>query len=220
MTNQQDARSEPNANRFLLRLRRLWKGTLYIAIATIYIGLLAWVFLSVGWLSSLLVLGLIALSQIFRFIAEDVYKIGLAIQDDDLPSTNNEATRFQRLLRVLLAFLVWLPIVAIVLYLVFTGGDWLYYSALFGLVLAEWLFLEVRRTNRAIAFREASYGLNPSTVALGTPEHESVDKARDEDLEARLATLKTLVDEGKVSQAAYEKARDKYWVRRVMNPRQ
>ena len=202
--------------RLLVRLRRLWKGTLYIAVASIYVGLVSVSFFGLNWQASLLTLGLIALSQIFRFVADEVDRIGWVLQSEDVESASMQASRYRRWLLLLLVVLIQLPNLALIWFIYESSfvSDAILFLIL--ILFAEVLFLEVRRVNRVIAFREPSYGRNFGILQGGSKESDPVEPGRDEDLESRLRVLEKLASDGRISHQAYEKARDKYWVRRVM----
>ena len=67
---------EFDAERFALRLRRLWIGTLYIGIFAIYLLILGLLVVYYGWRPALLSLFLVGLIQLFRYVAFDVDRIG------------------------------------------------------------------------------------------------------------------------------------------------
>ena len=122
----------------------------------------------------------------------------------------------RRLLISLLVVLVQAPNIAIVV-LAYVQVEVFWFIVCVGLVVAaELLFLEVRRVNRQVAYREASYGRH-EPFAPGAPvgAQSSHDRASAA-LQDRLDALEQLAKEGKISSRAYENARDSYWVRHIM----
>lgn len=219
-----DAQSE---NTYLIKLRRLWKGTLYIGIVALYIAIPVASFLLIRWQAALLVLALVGLSQLFRYVASEVDRIGWLIQteslyDDHAPLFNEQAqgtNTLRRNLLTLLTCLVQLPSIALIIYVYGNIGVLWTVVCFFALVVIELMFQEIRRVNRKVAYREASYGFQER--AMLTPGHHDVTrKGQLAMLEDRLERLEALVDEGKISRESYEKARDKYWIRHVMESRE
>ncbi len=217
----------PSENRYLIKLRRLWKGTLYIGIVALYVAVAVGALLLIGWQAGLLILGLVALSQLFRYVASEVDRIGWLLQTENLDDTqlnpdeheSRRTNKLRRNLLGLLALLVQLPNIALVVY-VFGSIGMLWSVACFSaLVVVELMFQEIRRVNRKVAYREASYGFQDRSLL--TPGHHEINReGQVASLEDRLEELEALVDEGKISRASYEKARDKYWIRHVMETRE
>lgn len=203
--------------RYLIKLRLLWKGTLYITIATLYVAIIVGFFVLVDWRWSLLIVGFLTVSQLLRYVANEVDRIGWVLRESQEDPTGLAATkRFRAFLFVLLAVLVQVPNVGVFLSAYFVETSSVASYVLLALVFAEILFLEIRRMNRKVAFRQASYGAGEDALAASGLVPNVSDSLKDEELDDRLARLKELVDQGKISPKAYEKARDKYWVRRVM----
>ena len=200
-----------------VKLQRLWKGTLLIGIGGGYLLLLAMLFVYHGWRPALLALFLIAVSQFFRYIANDVDRIGWRMSNEQTTETITEATkRTQRRMLVVLVGLAQ-ALNLVLIYQAFHLADlpWML-ATLAGLALIEVLYARIRSVNRRIEFEQASYGFK-DRGPLGGPETLSPsDRARQDKLDRKLEELKTLVDEGQISQKAYEKARDKHRVRAVM----
>jgi len=209
-------------NPYLIKLRRLWKGTLYICVVALFVAVVVTTLVLLGWQSSLLALGLLALSQVFRYVASEVDRIGwvLRLQSDD-ENQGQSTTRLRRALLVLLIILVQLPNIALVAFVIYedVGIDWSF-AYFVTLVVIEILFQEIRRVNQSVAYREASYGL-PDRSPLMVGAHDGLKhESRDAILVDRLDRLEKLVDEGKISRKSFEKARDRYWVRHVMESRE
>lgn len=206
---------------YLTKLRRLWKGTLYIGIAALYIAVVVATIVLLRWQAGLLAVGLVGLSQVFRYIASEVDRIGWLIRSqDDHAEQASTTTKLRGRLFTLLTLLVQLPNIALVIYIYTNIG--LLWCAIFlvALIVVELLFQEIRRVNRKVAYREASYGFQDrSLITAGNVEGGATD-ARDETLMDRLEKLEVLVEEGKISRESYEKARDKYWIRHVMKSRE
>ena len=103
---------------YLTKLRRLWKGTLYIGIAALYIVVVVLTLILIDWQAGLLAVGLVGLSQVLRYIASEVDRIGWVIrsQNDDEQEIGNAITLRRRLFG-LLTLLVQLPNIALVIYI-------------------------------------------------------------------------------------------------------
>ena len=208
-------------SQYLTKLRRLWKGTLYIGIVASYIAILVATVLLVGWQAGLLALGLLALSQLFRYIASEVDRIGWVIRDQHDPEQQAErTTSLKRRLFALLTFLVQLPNVTLVVYLYMKIGVPWSAVLLVALIVIELMYQEIRRVNRQVAYREASYGFQERSMLASGHQGTATHEGHDATLTDRLDRLEQLVDEGKITRKAYEKARDKYWIRHVMEKRE
>ena len=206
---------------YLTKLRRLWKGTLYIGIVALYVAIVGASLVMVGWLTGLLALGLIGLSQLFRYIASEVDRIGWVLRTENDEEAHIEQTSsLKRRLFALLTFLVQLPNVALVAH-IYTNVLLIWSGVLIvALVVIELLFQEIRRVNRQVAYREASYGFEDRTLPTPGQKSSATQLGQDAVLKDRLNRLEQLVDEGKITREAYEKARDKYWIRHIMNARE
>ena len=85
------------------------------------------------------------------------------------------------------------------------------------LLAIEALYLTVRRLNRQTAFREASYGFKDRGPLSGGPTPIDASRERREaEVERKLAELRKMAEDGRISQRAYEKACDRHRVRVVM----
>ena len=209
--------NEQEGSQNLIKLRRLWKGTLYIGIVAIYVVLVASAVMIADWQSGLLVFACITLSLVFRYVADEVDHIGWVLRNDEIKEGEyQETARIRRWLFGLLVLLVQLPNLALVGYVFVSFG--LFWSALVLvlLALAEAFFLEIRRVNRKVSFREASYGFKDRPVAIVGSAIEAADPGRGAELSDKLSKLRELMKEGEISEKAYAKARDKYLVRHVM----
>lgn len=210
-----------SASPYLTKLRRLWKGTLYIGIAALYIAVVVLTLILIGWQAGLLAVGLVGLSQVFRYIASEVDRIGWVIrsQNDDEQEIGS-TIKLRRRLFGLLTLLVQLPSIALVIYIYANIGLNWSVAFLFALIAVELLFQEIRRVNRKVAYREASYGFQDRSLLAASHQSGGPDEGRDATLNDRLDRLEELVDEGKITRKGYEKARDKYWIRHVMESRE
>ena len=72
----------PPDSEIRLRLQRLWKGTLFVGVGGAYIALLAGALILFGWQAALLVVFLVLLGQCFRYIANDIDRLGWAMGRD------------------------------------------------------------------------------------------------------------------------------------------
>ncbi|MCY3621132.1 MAG: hypothetical protein OXH68_05385 [Gammaproteobacteria bacterium] len=198
-----------------VKLQRLWKGTLFVGIGGGYVLLVAMLFVYHGWRAALLALFLIGVSQFFRYIANDVDRIGWRMSNEPSDEAAGETTkRYQRRMLVALAGLVQALNLALV-YQAYDLGDlrWML-PMLAGLVLIEVLYSRIRGVNRRIEFEEASYGFKDRGPLSSGPEAmRTSNQAR---LDRKLEELRALAEEGRISTKAYEKARDKHRIRSVM----
>ncbi|MCY4129817.1 MAG: hypothetical protein OXG15_11355 [Gammaproteobacteria bacterium] len=206
---------------YITKLRRLWKGTLYIGIAALYIVVIVATLVLIGWQAGLLAVGLVALSQVFRYVASEVDRIGWVIrsQNDDEQEIGG-TTKLRRRLFALLTLLVQFPNIALVVYVYTNIGLTWSVVLLIALMAVELLFQEIRRVNQKVAYREASYGFQDRSLLTTGQQGVGSQEGRDVTLTDRLDRLEKLVDEGKISRKGYEKARDKYWIRHVMESRE
>lgn len=202
-----------------VKLRRLLKGTLYIAVASVYVAIVALVFLMHGWKAALLSGSLIAVSLILRFVSDEVYRIGQIItKNDDTETSKNGSVRgLQRWLYVLILGLVYLSCVGLIAQtFVLASQTWLV-SLVVSLIAVELAFIWIRQVNKQISFRQASYGL-PERDPFGfhASRQSQLNIEKDERLDRKIAELESLVNDGKISQLAFEKARDRHRIKNVM----
>ncbi|MDE0177083.1 MAG: hypothetical protein OXP36_00680, partial [Gammaproteobacteria bacterium] len=191
-----------------IRLQRLWKGTLFVGIGGGYVLLVALLFVYHGWQAALLAVFLIGVSQFFRYIANDVDRIGWRMSNESDESAGDTTKRYQGRMLVALAGLVQALNLALIYQAYHLGGLRWMLPMLIGLVLIEVLYSRIRSVNRRIEFEEASYGFKDRGPLTRGPEAmRASNQAR---LDRKLEELKTLADEGLISRKAYEKARDKH----------
>ena len=198
-----------------VRLQRLWKGTLFVGIGGGYVLLVAMLFIYQRWRAALLALFLIGVAQFFRYIANDVDRIGWRMSNEWSDEPIAESTkRYQRRMLVALVGLAQAINLALI-YQAYHVGDlrWML-PTLVGLALIELLYSRIRSVNRRIEFEEASYGFKDRGPLSGGPD--AVGTSNRAALDRKIDRLRALADEGQISRKAYEKARDKHRVRSVM----
>lgn len=90
-------------------------------------------------------------------------------------------------------------------------------SLIVALVGVELAFVWIRHVNKQISFRQASYGMQERGPFGFAPTRQSELRIeKNERLDRKISELELLVKEGKISQRAFEKARDKYRIDNVM----
>lgn len=198
-----------------IKLQRLWKGTLFVGIGGGYVLLVAMLFIYQGWRAALLALFLIGVAQFFRYIANDVDRVGWRMSNEwsDEPIADS-TKRYQS--RMLIALVVLAQAINLALiYQAYHLGEvrWML-PTLVGLALIELLYTRIRSVNRRIEFEEASYGFKDRGPLSGGPGAAGASNRAA--LDRKLDRLRALADEGEISTKAYEKARDKHRVRGVM----
>lgn len=202
------------------RLQRLWKGTLVVAITAGYLLILTLLLIHRDWRAALMALFLIVLAQFFRYIGDDVDRIGWQLSSHSNKAqerAEDHAQDRQKRMRRLLVGLTWLPNLALVGHGHWLGGP-VWAAALFiGVVVIELLHARIRKVNRAVAFEQASFGFADRSLFAGGPESIArLKETKERRVEERLDTLERMAEEGQISRKAYKKARDKARVRLVM----
>lgn len=219
MASESTEHSQQDENVYLVRLRRLWKGSLYVCIAVIHVVLVSLAVVFLGWIGGLLTFALVLLSMVFRFVASEVDRIGWALSMQPVEeSANGQATAWRRALMFLLALAMHTPIVILIWYV------WSNLNATFGIgtlflfVVAEVLYQEIRRTNRKVAFRQASYGQRDGSLVFGVPASSNRSKEIDDvaAIEQKEQKLREMVGENRISPRAFRKAKDRLWVKHVL----
>ena len=200
---------EINADKLALRLRRLWMGTLYIGIFAVYTLLLGLLLVYYGWRPALLSLFLIGLIQLFRYVADDVDRIGWLLSQENIEGEQERIIQHRTKLQYLLLTLILLLNLAIV-YQVYLVSSWQQAIVLLiGLILVEMMFRQIRATNRQIDYKSPLYGIKqPGPITTGPASSR---------LEEKLAKLKQMAERGEISPKAYEKVRDRELIKRVMD---
>ena len=203
-----------------LRLQRLAKGAIFVGIAAGYTLLLALALVLHGWKPALLALFFIVVGQFFRHIAGEADRLGWRLageRNEATPETDASARSYQRRMLWLFASLAQLPNVALVAQATLLAGTESGAVTAGALLVIEVLYLTVRRLNRRTAFREASYGFKDRGPFSGgaTPIDASRER-REAEVEHKLAQLRRMAEEGRISHKAYQKACDRHRVRVVM----
>ena len=203
-----------------LHLQRLAKGALFVGIAAGYTLLLALALVLHGWKPALLALFFIIVGQFFRHIAGEADRLGWRLdaeRNETTPETDASARSYQRRMLWLFASLAQLPNVALVAQATLLAGTESGAVTAGALLVIEVLYLTVRRLNRRTAFREASYGFKDRGPFSGgaTPIDASRER-REAEVEGKLAELRQMAEDGRISHTAYEKACDRHRVRVVM----
>lgn len=202
-----------------LRLQRLAKGALFVGIAAGYTLLLAWTLVFHSWKPALLALFFVIVGQFFRHIASEADRLGWRLDVDtaNVPEADSRTRAYQKRMLLLFTSLAQLPNLALMAQAWHLAAlPWA--AATAGALLAiELLYVLVRHLNRETAFREASYGFkdrNPLTDGPA-PINESCQQ-REAEVERKLEELHQLMEAGRISKKAYEKACDRHRVRVVM----
>ena len=209
----------PPDSEIRLRLQRLWKGTLFVGVGGAYIALLAGALILFGWQAALLAVFLVLLGQCFRYIANDIDRLGWAMGRDGPSKVEGSAAtrRDQTRLLWILGILVLAPSAALIVQAQFLGGGRVALVVGGTLAFVEALYLAIRRVNRRTAFQEASYGLRDRSLFSRGPDNmRALERTRAERVERQLEQLEAMADDGRISRRAYEKARDKLRVELVM----
>ena len=202
-----------------LRLQRLWKGTLFVGVGGAYIALLAGALILFGWKAALLAVFLVLLGQCFRYIANDIDRLGWAMARDAESKVEGSAAtkRDQTRLLWLLGILVLAPSAALIAQAQYLGGERVALVVGVTLAFVEALYLAIRRVNRRTAFQEASYGLrDKSLFSRGPDDMRALRRTREARVERQLDQLEAMADDGRISRRAYEKACDKLRVELVL----
>lgn len=225
-----------------VRLRRLWKGTLLVAVAAGYAFLASLLLVQHGWRSALLALFFIVVAVVLRYIGNDVDRIGWNLSrglvagrrqgaevaasearegaegedaaGQDSTQGRTTAMRYQaRFFRGLWA-LAQVVNGALIAQALLVGGADRALATAAGLALLEVLFWQVRRVNHSVTFAQASYGIEGRLPAPAAADAwDDAGKAR---LNRKLDKLAEMAEAGLISQKAHRKARDKWLVRSVM----
>ena len=209
----------PPESEIRLRLQRLWKGTLFVGVGGAYIALLAGALILFGWQAALLAVFLVLLGQCFRYIANDIDRLGWAMGRDGPSKVEGSAAtrRDQTRLLWILGILVLAPSAALIVQAQYLGSGRVALVVGVTLAFVEALYMAIRRVNRRTAFQEASYGLRDRSLFSRGPDNmRALERTRAERVERQLEQLEAMADDGRISRRAYEKARDKLRVELVM----
>jgi hypothetical protein len=89
-----------------------------------------------------------------------------------------------------------------------------------GVLAVELMFRQIRNINHEIDYELASYGIkdrNPISSGANTHQfNESKSTQVNDDIDKKLAILKSMVEQGYITQAAYEEVRDRQLIKRIM----
>ncbi|NQZ90169.1 MAG: hypothetical protein HRT54_21615 [Colwellia sp.] len=212
---------EHSTNDIALKLRKLWKGTIYIGITGGYVLLLGMVLVFTGFRPALLTFFLIALVQLFRYIAGDVDRLGWVMDNKKVSGEQEDARSYQSKMLLLLFSIIQISNLAIVYqtYKISTGS-WAF-LVFIGILAIELLFMKIRKINHEIDYELASYGLKDRDPichgAIPQNFNESKFTKENEVIDKKLETLKLMVDKGELTQKAFEEVRDQHLIKRIMN---
>jgi hypothetical protein len=208
----------PDTSTLLLTLQRLWKGTLYVGIAAVYLCLIAVLLIEHGWTSALLAVFLIGLGQFFRYIENDVDRIGWVARTKEVQGDVEEVRRYQATIRRVLAVVIQGWNLAVVFEVYWVAGWETAAGGALGLLAIEVLYGRIRAVNRRIEFQPVRYGFREDLAGENRPDglnpHEY--RGRGPALEEKLEQLRNMAQRGEISQKAYEDRRDYELVKRVM----
>jgi len=150
----------------LLTLRRLWKGTLYVGIAGIYLCLIDILLINHGWTSALLAVFLIGVGQFFRYIESDVDRIGWVARTREVEGDAEEVHRYQRRMLCLPVAVIQALNLVVVLELYWVASWQLAAGGFAGLVVIELLYSRIRSVDRRIEFQPVRYGFGEDLADL------------------------------------------------------
>ena len=220
----QDQDSQKHSTGLEIKLRRLLKGTLFIGIASGYIAMIGFMFVTYGWQLAVMALALVVLSLLLRFVSDEVYRVGLVFaQEQSSMQVPSSSRTLQKRLYWLILTLVHLPLIGLATPLIRDAQEpdgVVYWLASLGVlwVVIEASFIWIRKVNKQISYGLASFGIrdNSPLGLLLLPTGARTQEDRSQKLEAKIEQLKVLHQAGKLSQKAFEKQRDKLRIRQVM----
>jgi hypothetical protein len=208
------------SGQLVVKLRRLWKGTLFTAIGGLYIALAGALFLNDGWLTLLLTVFLVGIGQFFRYVANDVDHIGWLLRSNQVQGNDSEAKTYQRRLVVFLFACIQLLNLGVALRVFVTTSWQLAVIVIVALTAVESLYFYVRMINRRIEFKSVSYGYSDGAILSSGPDRshpeEYAQRKRTRSLEEKLEALKEMVEKGEISEAAYLRVRDEQLIQKMM----
>lgn len=214
------ARQPVDGDLLLLKLQRLWKGTLYVGAIACWLSLLAGALALGGWQALVAVVCVIGIGQFFRYLANDVDRIGWALSVKTPGGRAEPAARYRKRIGRVLFVLLQCTNAALAA-LAYAYGGWVWAAAAVGvLIVAEFLYARIRAVNRQVQFEQASYGFRDRDPLVDGADLLNPDDYREHpplpSLDEKLATLREMAERGEISQAAYENVRDAKLVERVM----
>jgi hypothetical protein len=199
------AESVIESGQLLVKLRRLWKGVL---------------FLNDGWLTLLLAVFLLAIGALLRYVANDVDHIGWLLRSRNVQGNASETRVYQKRLMLLLFVCIQLLNVGIALRVLATTSWQLAGVVIVALAAVECLYFYIRTINRRIEFTPVSYGYSDGAILSSGPDRSYPEsyapRKRERSLQEKLDALKEMVDQGQISEAAYLRVRDEQLIRKVM----
>jgi len=205
---------EKSTNEIALKFRTLWKGTIYIGIGGIYTFLIGMVLIFVGLKAALLTVFFIALVQLFRYIAGDVHRLGWVMENNEISGAQEDTRKYQSSMLLLLFLLIQISNLAIIYQVyVISSTMWVLFT-FFGILAVELMFRQIRNLNHEIDYELASYGIKDRSPISN--EYETGLTKERNDIDEKLGKLKLLVEQGSISQKAYEEVRDRELIERIM----
>ena len=212
--------NEKSTNDIALKLRKLWKGTIYIGISGIYIFLLGMVLMFVGLKAALLTFFLIALVQLFRYVAGDVDRLGWVMENKDISGVKEDTRKYQSKMLLLLFVLIQISNLAIIYQTYAVSTKMWTLLTFIGFIGVELMFRQIRSLNHEIDYELASYGIkdrNPiSSGAHSQNMHETSSVKANEKIDKKLEKLKFMAENGDITQKAYEEIKDRELIKRIM----
>jgi hypothetical protein len=212
---------EKSTNDIALKLRKLWKGTIYIGISGIYILLLGMVLMFVGLKAALLTFFLIALVQLFRYVAGDVDRLGWVMENKEISGAREDTRKYQSKMLLLLFSLIQISNLLIIYQIYVISTEMWALIAFFSILAVELMFRQIRGLNHEIDYELASYGIkdrNPISSGANSPNIHEANSAEVKDtLDKKLEALKSMVEHGEITKKAYEEVRDRELIKRIMD---
>jgi hypothetical protein len=142
------------------------------------------------------------------------------MENKEISGAQEDARKYQSKMLILLFSLIQVSNLVIIYqsYRISTG---MWALLVFLAVLAvELMFRQIRNINHEIDYELASYGIkdrNPISSGANTHQfNESKSTQVNDDIDKKLAILKSMVEQGYITQAAYEEVRDRQLIKRIM----
>jgi hypothetical protein len=142
------------------------------------------------------------------------------MENKEISGAQEDARKYQSKMLLLLFSLIQVSNLVIIYqsYRISTG---MWALLVFLAVLAvELMFRQIRNINHEIDYELASYGIkdrNPISSGANTHQfNESKSTQVNDDIDKKLAILKSMVEQGYITQAAYEEVRDRQLIKRIM----
>jgi hypothetical protein len=142
------------------------------------------------------------------------------MENKEISGAQEDARKYQSKMLLLLFSLIQVSNLVIIYqsYRISTG---MWALLVFLAVLAvELMFRQIRNINHEIDYELASYGIkdrNPISSGANTHQfNESKSTQVNDDIDKKLAILKSMVEQGYITQTAYEEVRDRQLIKRIM----